>query len=133
MPELLQRPRGRWALGKARESAVRSGSRKQERGAAGKRRDGGAGEEIDVRLRCSGNGAKSLDLEHEIHGDGRRGLRACSSATTASAARACRSARGSGRALAALCLGAAFHPPGVVAVALFDHAEQPAALHARTW
>jgi acyl-CoA thioester hydrolase len=30
-----------------------------------------AGEEIEVRTRCSRIGTKSLDLEHEIHADGR--------------------------------------------------------------
>jgi acyl-CoA thioester hydrolase len=30
-----------------------------------------AGEEIEVRTRCSRIGAKSLELEHQIHADGR--------------------------------------------------------------
>jgi acyl-CoA thioester hydrolase len=30
-----------------------------------------AGEEIEIRTRCSRIGTKSLDLEHEIHADGR--------------------------------------------------------------
>jgi acyl-CoA thioester hydrolase len=30
-----------------------------------------AGEEIEVRTRCSRIGSKSLELEHEIHADGR--------------------------------------------------------------
>jgi acyl-CoA thioester hydrolase len=30
-----------------------------------------AGEEIEVRTRCSRIGTKSLDLEHEIHANGR--------------------------------------------------------------